>query len=147
VNLTGVVGEIAPGVQAARLAVFGQWDVVAQWCGGTVENFRDSAHGWHSYIAVPQASGGLLKAWEGQWIVRYLDGTFAVFLEQQMPHAALWPSLWAKLAAHDGAGCVCRGEMDVGCRDRDEAEYQARWALRVVVEHLGLVPEVPVAPC
>jgi len=142
VNLVGVVGEIAPGIQAARLAVLGRWDVVARWCGGTVENWRDHGGEWHSFVAVPQASGEPLKAWEGQWVVRYLDGTFAVFLEQQMPHAALWPSLWAKLAVHSGDLCACRGEPDVGCRNRDEVEYQARWALQVVVEHLGLVPEV-----
>lgn len=139
---TEVVGEIAPGVQAARLAVFGRWDVVAQWCGGTVENYRDSAGDWDSYVAVPQASGGPLKAWEGQWIVRYPDGTLRAFDEHQMPHAALWPSLWAKLAAHDGEGCACRGELDVGCRNRDDVEHQAKWALAVVVEHLGLEPEV-----
>lgn len=139
---TGVVGEIAPGVQAARLAVFGQWDVVAQWCGGTVENFRDFGGEWHSCVAVPHPSGRPLKAWEGQWIVRYPDGTLAVFREHQMPEAALWPSLWVKLAAHDGDGCACRGEPNVGCRNRDDAEYWARWALRVVVEHLGLKPEV-----
>lgn len=139
---TGVVGEIHPGVEAARLAVLGRWDVVAQWCGGTVENFRDSAGGWHSYVAVPQASGEPLKAWEGQWIVRYPDGSLAVFDEHQMPEAALWPSLWAKLAAHDGEGCACQGDSDVGCRDRNDGEYHARWALRVVVDHLGLAPEV-----
>lgn len=141
VERDGVVGEIAPGIQAARLAVFGRWDEVARWCGGTVENYRDFVDGWHSYVAVPQASGGPLKAWEGQWIVRYLDGTFAVFLEQQMPYAALWPSLWAKLARH--VSCVgCGGDANVGCRDRNEDEMHARRALQVVVEHLGLKPEV-----
>ena len=141
----GVVDELAPGVQAARLAVFGQWDVVAQWCGGEVVNYRDHSNGWHSYVAIPQASGGPLKAWEGQWIVRYPGGAFAVFHEEQMPEAALWPALWAKLAAHSGDGCACRGELNVGCRDRDEDEARARWALRVVAEHLGLPPEIP--PC
>jgi hypothetical protein len=126
--------------------VLGDWDEIVRWCGGTVENWRDGDE-WHSYIAVPQPLGPWLKAYEGQWIVRYLDGTFTVFEEQQMPYAALWPSLWAKLAAHDGEYCACQGDPNVGCRNRDQIELRARWSLQVVVEHLGLAPEVPVAPC
>lgn len=142
-----MIEEIAPGIQAVKLPVLGDWADVAAWCGGEIKNER-SRYGsdWYSYVFLPQAANGSSsRAHEGQWIVRYVDGTFAVFLDQQMPHAALWPSLWAKLAAHSGEGCACRGEPNVGCRDRDDDEYRARWALKTVVEHLGLKPEVPVS--
>lgn len=140
------------GMQTVKLVGDMPWDEVARWCGGRIENERDEGGEWHSWISIPQDSGEPLKAYEYWTIIRYPDGVFRVLRDPLMPMAMMYPALWNKLMETAHAGCaVCGDDPQVGCRERDDAEYQTAAALRVVVDHLDLSPEPDasrvVVPC
>ncbi len=142
--MTHLIAGPALEVEAVQLTPNAPWSEIAVWCYGRIENWRDDRGDWHSYIAVPQTTGGPLKAWEWDWVVRYPDGSVRVFSSSVMPQAALYPALWSKLMAAMHHDCpACGDDPNVGCRDRHEAEADTKLAVRVVAEHLGLAPEIP----
>jgi hypothetical protein len=61
------------------------WEAVADWCGGTLVNHRDSSDEYTTELRVPTLDGPT-PAFVGWWVVRQPDGTFTTFL----PTKAMW---------------------------------------------------------
>ena len=59
---------------AVALGDQSDWEQVAAWCGGTISGAQDPSGEYASLIEIP----GVGAAGEGSWIVRRLDGTFAI---------------------------------------------------------------------
>lgn len=72
-----------PGVRAVQLTDDADWEAIAAWCGGTVEQRRDATDEYYGWLEIPRADGyPPMEAFEGDWVVR--DDTSTWVLTEHM---------------------------------------------------------------
>jgi hypothetical protein len=79
-------------VEAVQLTEDADWEVIAEWCGGRVEN-RSTAPGMDlETVLVIRTDTGRAVATEGYWVIRGTEGEFYPCLDSVFKRKYRWLS-------------------------------------------------------